>query len=189
MAMVDAQAMLSAIQALVKTGYAAATHSAEDIFTDAYESLDTVQAFHNAMADLEGATMEGSRVLREAGWPTDPEVDSEQTVEVVGFVLAGMAAAREFDRQQMPRQTVEVQPTIDPKLAALRAAVLARCTYWDALRALELATVGEEGFADRANDEVIEHIGTLAAGMGSADASDVIDEHVAALDAIIKKHS
>lgn len=45
----------------------------------------------------------------------------------------------------------------------LRAAVLARIAYWDALKHLEDALTGGEGFSDKANDAVIDCIDNLAA--------------------------
>lgn len=51
------------------------------------------------------------------------------------------------------------------KLNALRAAVLAKLAYWDAMHALEQALQPEEEFSDRASDRLVDFVDNLACAM------------------------
>lgn len=51
------------------------------------------------------------------------------------------------------------------KLNALRAAVLAKLAYWDAMHALEHALQPEKEFSDRASDRLVDFVDNLACGM------------------------
>jgi hypothetical protein len=71
-------------------------------------------------------------------------------------------------------------------LELLRATVAAKQAYWDALASLEQHMTGLNGWSDRANDEIADYIGCLAAG--ADDASGVDEEHVDELKNIIATH-
>ena len=51
------------------------------------------------------------------------------------------------------------------KLNALRAAVLAKLAYWDAMHALEQALQPEKEFSDRASDRLVDFVDNLACAM------------------------
>lgn len=52
----------------------------------------------------------------------------------------------------------------EQKKEALHAAVKARLAYWAAMRNLEKLYVGEDDVTDRQNDQLDDHVATLAAG-------------------------
>lgn len=58
-----------------------------------------------------------------------------------------------------------------------RQAVLAKSAFWDALRAFENATTGNDEWSIRTNNEVIEYIDNLAACVGD----DLADEDLVGL--------
>jgi hypothetical protein len=59
-------------------------------------------------------------------------------------------------------------------LELLRATVRAKLAYWDELRKLELALTNGGEFSDKANDQVIADIDTLAAGLPLDNNTDAI---------------
>lgn len=74
------------------------------------------------------------------------------------------------------------------RLELLRATVKAKLIYWDALRELEMDLAPGGEFTDRANDEVIELVDMLAAGIDGTDVTCVIDEHVGQAEKIVARH-
>ncbi|MBB5546528.1 hypothetical protein A8H39_00115 [Paraburkholderia fungorum] len=72
--------------------------------------------------------------------------------------------------------------TEQPKthLQMLQDVVAAQVRLWDALRVLEKATAPDGDYSDKANDEVIEYVKSLAVGLDGADEAytRVIDEHL-----------
>lgn len=72
------------------------------------------------------------------------------------------------------------------KKAALHAAVLARLAYWDAMSNLEKLYVGEDDVTDKQNDQLEDHVATLAAdypGSFETPNPDAIeDSHVTEMD-------
>ncbi|KWA84331.1 hypothetical protein WL29_23750 [Burkholderia ubonensis] len=74
----------------------------------------------------------------------------------------------------------------EQKKEALHAAVLARLAYWDAMRSLEKLYVGEGDVTDEQSDNLVDHVGTLAANYpGSAETPNpdaIEDGHVTEMD-------
>ena len=72
------------------------------------------------------------------------------------------------------------------KKTALHAAVLARLAYWDAMSNLEKLYVGEDDVTDKQNDQLEDHVATLAAdypGSFETPNPDAIeDSHVTEMD-------
>jgi hypothetical protein len=75
------------------------------------------------------------------------------------------------------------------KLDALRAAVMAKLAYWDAMSHLEKAFDIEDPMDD-VNDAVVDNIDWLASAMpGDPSPEHIVEEHVTQLIADIKKAS
>lgn len=60
-------------------------------------------------------------------------------------------------------------------LEMLRLCVYTKIHYWDALKRLEDALTGEDGFTDNENNDIIEQIDTLAAGSPTNDFMSIMD--------------
>lgn len=75
------------------------------------------------------------------------------------------------------------------KLELLRAVVAAKLVYWDALRELERALTDGGEFSDKANDEVIADIDTLAAGLpANNDTTAITSVHLDNIKRVVAEH-
>lgn len=74
------------------------------------------------------------------------------------------------------------------QLELLRAVVLAKLAYWDALLRLEKAVTNKRGFSDKANDDVVFMIEQFAASASSDAYEDITKEHLAEIHVRVDRH-
>ncbi|MBR8043387.1 hypothetical protein KDW40_02250 [Burkholderia cenocepacia] len=101
-------------------------------------------------------------IARDHALISAPDMDDKAywTHELSAFDQAFSAAPPEH-RPDAPDVAVQLQ--------LLREVVAAQIRLWDARRALEKATAPNGEYSDRADDESLEHVRLLAAGLDSAE--------------------
>ncbi|TDN70467.1 hypothetical protein [Paraburkholderia sp. BL10I2N1] len=77
---------------------------------------------------------------------------------------------------------------MDKNLELLRTVVIAKLVYWDALGELEKRLAPDGEFSDRANNDVIDEIATLASALhGPHDVGAITQEHLSEIEELARQ--